>query len=85
MDRFRQGGGRRGGPQGPRPGQFAVRVTLGERVVVLPFRIVDRRPSGHALGGVPAIGADRPVDEEEVLGGEEEQEQPAGRETRRER
>ncbi|GDY03580.1 hypothetical protein LBMAG49_29090 [Planctomycetota bacterium] len=50
-------GGRGGGAGGPRPGQFAVRVTLGDTSETLAFWIYDLRGSRSPLGGTPGIGA----------------------------
>ena len=77
------GGGRgmfgRGGNDGPRAGQFAVRITRGDVKSVQPFAVVDRRGTTTMFGGLPA-----PVEELEVESGEEEEGEPAaGGEERR--
>ena len=77
------GGGRggfgRGGNDGPRAGQFAVRITHGEEKSVQAFSVVDRRGTTTMFGGLPA-----PVEELEVESTEEEEgeHEAAGEEAR---
>lgn len=53
----------RGRAAGQRPGQFAVRISQGNRSEVMAFTVQDRRPRGGGVGPVPGIG-DAPPDAE---------------------
>lgn len=68
------GGGRGGRGGGTKPGQFAVKVTLGDQSEVMAFRIRDLRGPRSPFGGTPGIGAEGGEEQAAVEHGEEEEE-----------
>jgi hypothetical protein len=62
-----------GGRQAMRPGQYAVRVSLGERSTTLPFTVHDRRPA-RSSASVPGVGDLSEVTVDEELSEEEQEE-----------
>jgi hypothetical protein len=68
------GGGRGGRGGGTRPGQFAVKVTLGDQSEVMAFRIRDLRGPRSPFGGTPGIGAEGGEEQSALEHGEEAEE-----------
>ncbi len=70
--------GGRGRAQGQRPGQFAVRIRLGEQTSTQPFTVRDARGQRDSLGAVPGNGgAAATIDFDDVVEDEEAEDESA--------